>query len=259
MVFVDSHAHLCMDAFDVDRAEVLARARDAGLCRLLCIGSLAGDMDAARALSEIEPDVFFATGLHPHEARLWNEDLRLRLSGMASHPRLLAIGEIGLDYHYHHSAPDLQREAFREQIRLARDCRLPIVIHTREAHDDTLRILKEEKAEEVGGVFHCFSGNRAMAEFAFRGSFLISFSGTLTFKNAGALREIAADAPMDRLITETDSPFLSPHPFRGRRNEPARVVEIVRCLAELKHLSWEAMGEVTTRNFESAFPRAARF
>ena len=255
MRFVDSHAHLCLDAFDTDREAVLSRAREAGLVNLLCIGSMVGDAEPARELAERHPDVFFAAGLHPHDARHWNEAIRGRLDSLASHPRFLALGEIGLDYHYNHSPPEAQREAFRAQIRLAREGRVPIVIHTREAHDDTLQILSEEKASEVGGVFHCFSGDTAMAEFAVSHGFRVSFSGSLTFKNAAALREIAARLPAESILTETDSPFLSPHPHRGKRNEPARTVEVVRCLAELRGVSPEAMGEQTSQNFQNAFPR----
>ncbi len=255
MQFADSHAHLCLEAFDADREAVLARAREAGLVRLLCIGSMVGDAEAARDLAERHPDVFFAAGLHPHDARHWDEAIRGRLDSLASHPRFLALGEIGLDYHYNHSPPEAQRDAFRAQIRLARERGVPIVIHTREAHDDTLRILSEEKASEVGGVFHCFSGNAEMARFALDHRFKVSFSGSLTFKNAAALREIAAGLPAESLLTETDSPFLSPHPHRGKRNEPGRTADVVTCLAGLRGVSPEAMGEQTCRNFQLAFPR----
>ena len=257
MIFTDSHAHLCLEAFDADRQDVLQRARDAGMRHLLCIGSLARDAQASQALAEGNSDIFFTVGLHPHDARLWSDELARRLESFLTHPRLLAIGEIGLDYHYNYSPPEAQREAFRAQIRLARAHHLPIVIHTREAHDDTLAILEAEAGAAVGGVFHCFSGNREMADFAWRSHFRISFSGTLTFKNAGPLREIAAHAPPAALLTETDAPFLSPHPHRGRRNEPARVADVVRCLAEARGTSAEEMGELTTRNFVDAFPRLA--
>ncbi|HEU5180709.1 MAG TPA: TatD family hydrolase [Candidatus Polarisedimenticolia bacterium] len=255
MRFVDSHAHLCLEAFDADREAVLARARQAGMTRLLCIGSMVGDAEAARDLAERHPDVFFAAGLHPHDARHWTEAIRDRLDSLASHPRFLALGEIGLDYHYNHSPPEAQRDVFRAQIRLARERGVPIVIHTREAHDDTLRILSEEKASEAGGVFHCFSGNTAMAEFAVSHGFRVSFSGSLTFKNSAALREIAAHLQAEALLTETDSPFLSPHPHRGKRNEPARTADVVACLAEIRGVTPEAMGEQTCRNFQLAFPR----
>jgi TatD DNase family protein len=258
MKFVDSHAHLCLEAFDADREEVLQRAREAGLAQLLCIGSMVRDAEAAQALSERHPDIYFAAGLHPHDARFWDDSLRGRLDALAAHPRFLALGEIGLDFHYNHSPPEAQRHAFRAQIRLARERAVPLVIHTREAHDETLQILSEEKASEVGGVFHCFSGNTAMAEFALSVGFRVSFSGSLTFKNAGALREIAAALPAESLLTETDAPFLSPHPHRGKRNEPARSADVVRCLAEIRGVSPEAMGEQTCRNFQDAFPRLSR-
>ncbi|HEV8335681.1 MAG TPA: TatD family hydrolase [Candidatus Polarisedimenticolia bacterium] len=254
MAFTDSHTHLTLDAFDADRDAVIARAREA--LRYVCtIGSLARDAEAARDLSERHDFLYWTAGLHPHDAKLWEPDSAARLESLARHPRLLAIGEIGLDYHYDHSPRDRQREVFAEQIRLARRLRLPIVIHTREAHDDTLRILDVEKAEEVGGVFHCFSGNAEMARFAVDHGFRISFSGSLTFKNAEELREVARSVPPERLLTETDAPFLSPHPHRGKRNEPARVLEVVTKLAELHAMSPQTMGDLTTRNFEQAFPR----
>jgi TatD DNase family protein len=225
---------------------------------LMAIGSLVRDVEPTRELAEKHADVFFAAGLHPHDAKDWSAAARKSLEALLDHPRLLAVGEIGLDYHYHHSSPEQQREAFRDQIRLAIERSLPLVIHTREAHDDTLRILAEEKAEKVGGVFHCFSGSLAMAGFAVSRGFRISFSGMLTFKNAGELREIAATLPQDRILTETDAPFLSPHPHRGKRNEPVRTLEVVQCLAALRGVTAEMMGEETTRNFETTFPRLAR-
>ncbi len=255
MIFTDSHAHLTLDAFDADREEVILRAREAGLRYLCTIGSLARDAEAAAALAARHDFLYHTAGLHPHDAKLWDGASGGRLEALAASPRLLALGEIGLDYHYDHSPRDRQREAFREQIRLARRLGLPVVIHTREAHDDTLRIVEEEKAADVGGVFHCFSGNAEMARFAAGLGFRISFSGSLTFKNAGDLREVAASVPLHLLLTETDAPFLSPHPHRGKRNEPIRVMEVVTKLAEIRGTTPDAMGELTTRNFESTFPR----
>jgi TatD DNase family protein len=255
MIFTDSHAHLTLDAFDADREEVILRAREAGLRYLCTIGSLARDAEGAAALAEKHDFIYFTAGLHPHDAKLWDEASPGRLEALSAHSRLLAIGEIGLDYHYDHSPRDRQREVFREQIRLARRLKLPLVIHTREAHDDTLRILEEEKAEEVGGIFHCFSGNDEMARFAAGIGFRISFSGSLTFKNAGDLRAVAAGVPEHLLLTETDAPFLSPHPHRGKRNEPLRVLEVVATLAGIRGTTPEAMGDRTTRNFQAAFPR----
>jgi TatD DNase family protein len=255
MIFTDSHAHLTLDAFDADREEVILRAREAGLRYLCTIGSLARDADLAVALSEKHDFIYFTAGLHPHDAKLWDAGCSGRLEALATHPRLLAIGEIGLDYHYDHSPRDRQRETFREQLRIARRLRLPVVIHTREAHEDTLRILEEEKTREVGGVFHCFSGNLEMAQFAIGLDFRVSFSGSITFKNAGDLREVAAAVPSHLLLTETDAPFLSPHPHRGKRNEPIRVMDVVAKLAEIHGSTPDTMGEKTTLNFESTFPR----
>lgn len=255
MIFADSHAHLTMEAFDPDREEVLRRARTAGLRYLCTIGSMAGDAEAAIALAGTHEFIYATVGLHPHDAKLWDETLAGRLEALAARPRVVAIGEIGLDYHYDRSPRDRQREAFREQIHLARRVGLPIVIHTREAHDDTLKILDEEKAVEAGGVFHCFSGNPEMADFAVRIGFRISFSGSVTFRNAEALREVAAAVPSGRLLTETDAPFLSPHPHRGRRNEPVRVLEILNRLAKIRGVPLETLGERTTANFEATFPR----
>jgi TatD DNase family protein len=255
MIFTDSHAHLTMEAFDADREEVLSRAREAGLRHLCTIGSLARDADGAAALAERHDFIHFAAGLHPHDARLWDDSSSGRLEALAAHPRLVAIGEIGLDYHYDTSPRDRQREVFREQIRLGRRLGLPLIIHTREAQEDTMRILEEEKAEEAGGVFHCFSGDDDLARFAARIGFRVSFSGSLTFKNAGALRAVAASLPETLLLTETDAPFLSPHPHRGKRNEPVRTLEVVAKLAEIRGTTPEVMGERTTRNFEAAFPR----
>lgn len=255
MIFTDSHSHLTLPAFDPDREEVLLRARAAGLRHLCTVGSLARDAEGALALAEKHDFIHFAAGLHPHDARLWDPASSSRLEALACHPRFLAIGEIGLDYHYDHSPRDRQREVFREQIRAARRLRLPVLIHTREAHEDTLRILEEEKAGEVGGVFHCFSGNDEMARYAVERGYRVSFSGSITFKNAGDLRRIAAAVPPDLLLTETDAPFLSPHPHRGGRNEPVRVLEVVTKLAEIRGTTPDFMGELTTRNFEDAFPR----
>ncbi len=255
MIFTDSHAHLTAEAFEPDREEVLQRALAAGMRHVCTIGSLPTDASQAVALAERHDFVTAAVGLHPHEARLWDAASADLIEVLAGHPRVVAIGEIGLDYHYDHSPRDRQCEAFREQIRVARRLSLPVIVHSREAPEDTLRILKEEKAGEAGGVLHCFSGNQEMADHAVGLGFWISFSGMLTFRNAQDLRSVAARVPVDRLLCETDSPFLSPHPHRGRRNEPVRTLEVVACLADIRGETPEAMGERTTLNFEAAFPR----
>jgi len=255
MIFTDSHAHLTAEAFEPDREAVLERAQAAGMRHVCTIGSLPTDASQAIALAERHGSVTAAVGLHPHEASLWDDASAARIEALAGHPRVVAVGEIGLDYHYDHSPRDRQREAFREQIRVARRMSLPVIVHSREAPEDTLRILREEKAGEIGGVLHCFSGSQEMADLAVDLGFWISFSGILTFRNAQDLRGVAARVPADRLLCETDSPFLSPHPYRGRRNEPVRTLDVVACLATIRGESPEAMGERTTVNFEAAFPR----
>lgn len=249
----DSHAHLTLEHFDPDRDEVIARARAAGIERLVTVSSFIGDAAACADLAARHDFIHFTAGVHPHEAKRWTPAIAADIRRAAARPKAVAIGEIGLDYHYDFSPRDDQRRAFRDQINLAREARLPIVIHTREAWDDTLSILRDEGASEIGGVFHCFSGGRDEAARCLDLGFYLSFAGPLTFKNTGALTEAAAFAPLDRLLCETDSPYLTPHPFRGKRNEPARVVHVVERLAALKGLSSGQIGEATTRNMERAF------
>jgi len=249
----DSHAHLTLEHFDPDRDEVIARARAAGIERLVTISSFIGDAAACADLAARHDFIHFTAGVHPHEAKHWTPAIAADIRRAAARPKAVAIGEIGLDYHYDFSPRDDQRRAFRDQINMAREIRLPIVIHTREAWDDTLSILHDERASEIGGVFHCFSGGRDEAARCLDLGFYLSFAGPLTFKNAGTLAEAAAFAPLDRLLCETDSPYLTPHPFRGKRNEPARVVHVVDRLAALKGLSSAQVGETTTRNLERAF------
>ena len=258
-MFSDSHAHLTLEHYDPDREEVIARARAAGIVRLLTVSTFIGDAEACADLSSRHDFIFFSAGVHPHEAKRWTPEVARTIRQAATRPKAVAIGEIGLDYHYDFSQREDQRRAFREQIALARDLRLPIVIHTREAWDDTLLILREERAAEVGGVFHCFSGGQEEARRCLDLGFFLSFAGPVTFKNASDVAEAAAYAPLDRILCETDSPYLTPHPFRGRRNEPARVVLVAGRVAALKGLTPEAVGEATTRNLEAVFrltPRA---
>jgi TatD DNase family protein len=249
----DSHAHLTLEHFDPDRDEVIARAREAGIERLVTVSSFLGDAAACADLAARHDFIHFTAGVHPHEAKHWTPAVAATIRQAAARPKAVAIGEIGLDYHYDFSPREDQRRAFRDQIALAREARLPIVIHTREAWDDTLSILRDERSSEIGGVFHCFSGGPDEAARCLDLGFYLSFAGPLTFKNAGSLTEAAAFAPLDRILSETDAPYLTPHPFRGQRNEPARVVHVVEKLAALKGLSPEQVGEATTRNLERAF------
>ncbi|HYS06822.1 MAG TPA: TatD family hydrolase [Candidatus Dormibacteraeota bacterium] len=249
----DSHAHLTLEHFDPDREEVIARARQAGVARIVTVSSFIGDASACAALAARYDFIHFTAGVHPHEAKSFTPEAAADIRSAATRPKAVAIGEIGLDYHYDLSPRDAQRRVFREQILLARDLRLPIVIHTREAWDDTLMILQDENAGDVGGVFHCFSGGTEEAQRCLDLGFFVSFAGPVTFKNAKDVAEAAAYVPIDRLLCETDSPYLTPHPFRGQRNEPARVRLVVERIAALKGLTAEAVGEATTRNLEAVF------
>jgi TatD DNase family protein len=257
-MFVDSHCHIDGAEYDADREEVITRARDAGVGTMLNVGTgdpHSGAFERAVDLAEKHTDIYAAVGVHPHDAKLFDEAAEQRLLDLAKQSqRVIAWGEIGLDYHYDHSPRDMQREVFRKQLRLARSLNLPVIIHSREANDDTIVILREELNEyERGGVLHCFGGSLEMATSAIALGFFISFAGNLTFKKAEDLRGIARQLPLDRLLIETDCPYLTPVPFRGKRNEPARVVETARCLAELHHKEFEEIGRVTSENFGNLF------
>ncbi|HMF56178.1 MAG TPA: TatD family hydrolase [Pyrinomonadaceae bacterium] len=257
-MFIDSHAHIDGAEYDADRDEVVARAREAGVIAILNVGTgdpHGGNLERAIEVAEKYENIFASVGVHPHDARLFDERAERKLSHLlGASPRIVALGEIGLDYHYDNSPRDIQRDVFRRQLRMACAVRLPVIIHSREADEDTVEIICAElKDYERAGVMHCFGGSWALAEAALQSGFMISFSGTVTFKSASNLREVAKRVPLDRLLIETDCPYLSPVPFRGRRNEPARVVEVARCLAELHRTSQEEMGFLTTRNFERLF------
>lgn len=253
---VDSHCHIDMPQFDADREEVVARARAAGLVEMLLVGGVDESAGHRRALEVAGRFGFPATaGVHPHEARIADEAVYDELRGLAREGRIVAIGEIGLDFHYDHSPRDSQREAFRRQIRLARDVGLPIVVHTREADEETADILEQEGAAEAGGVIHCFTGGLDLARRALGLGFLISFSGIVAFPRAEVIQQVAREVPEDRLLVETDAPFLAPPPHRGKRNEPAFVVDVARKVAALRGTTAEAVGSLTHRNYKSLFRR----
>jgi len=214
-----------------------------------------GAFERAVELAEQHAEVYAAVGVHPHDAKLFDDRAEHSLTQLAQHTsRVIAWGEIGLDYHYDHSPREIQRDVFRRQLRLARQLNLPVIIHSREADDDTIGILTDELTDyHRAGVLHCFGGSLQMAERAIELGFFISFAGNLTFKKAYDLREIATRLPPARLLVETDCPYLTPVPFRGKRNEPARVVETARLLADLHHLSAEEIDRITTENFASLF------
>jgi TatD DNase family protein len=252
---IDSHCHLDMEDFDADRDAVLARAAAAGVRAMVTIGA-GGPVEANRravALAAAHAPVFATVGIHPHEATLVTDALIDELAAMARSPKVVAIGETGLDYHYEHSARPQQRAAFARFVALARGLGRPVVVHLREADADALAILRSEGARDCGGVIHCFSGDAASARAFLDLGLSLSFSGIVTFKNADALRAAARVVPVDRLMVETDAPFLAPIPFRGKRNEPALVARTAAVLAEVRGEPLAALADQTSRNTERLF------
>jgi TatD DNase family protein len=256
MDVVDSHAHLEWPDFDADREAVLTRARAVGVSAILAIGSAAGTdrLDAAIPFAEQHDWVFATVGIHPHETATARPEHLDQLGHLARHPRVIGFGEIGLDYYRDYAPHEVQQRLFRDLLGVARTARLPVIIHCREAWDDTLRILEDEwRSSGLGGIFHCFSGSLEVARRGIGMGFLVSFAGNLTYRKAENLREIARALPLDSLLVETDSPFLPPEGFRGQRNEPARVVEVARALANVRNLPLTDVVAATTANFRRLF------
>lgn len=252
MSLIDTHCHLDSDTFESDREAVIARARAAGVETMVAIGSGEGppDLEAGIRLADAYPFIYATVGVHPHEASKADESVWANLAALTAHPKVVAVGEIGLDYHYNFSPPETQREAFARQLAIARDAGLPIVIHTREAWDDTFAMLETQwPAAGPGGIMHCFSGGPAEAERSLAMGFHISFSGIVTYPKALDVQEAARIVPLDRLLVETDAPYLAPVPYRGKRNEPAFVVETAKRLAELRGESLETISSATTKNW----------
>jgi TatD DNase family protein len=255
---IDSHCHLAGEEFAPDLDEVVRRARDRGVTGALCILAAGNDGEARRAgaVRAAWPDVQFAVGIHPHQAGDFDGDLDRAIRTVrqaVEAQQACAIGEIGLDYHYDFSPREVQQAMFAAQVTLARDLDLPIVIHTREAVDDTFRILREAGAGRVRGVFHCFTGDEAMARAAFDLDFYLSFAGIVTFPRSEGIRAAARIAPAGRFLAETDAPYLAPVPHRGRRNEPAFVGEVVATLAEIRGAAVPEVAAQVTANFKTLF------
>ncbi len=255
---IDSHCHLADEKFAADLDAVVRRAREADVERTLVIleGGNAGEAAQAHVIETLWPETRFAIGVHPHMAHEFAADPQRAAdvvrTQIAATPAARAVGEIGLDYHYDFSPRDVQQSVFRCQVRLACELDLPVVIHTREADDDTLAILREGGGA-LRGVLHCFTGTPALADAGLALGFYVSFAGILTFPKAGELRATARRVPLDRLLTETDSPFLAPVPHRGKRNEPAYVRQVVDVLAETHGLAGDAIARATSANFHSLF------
>jgi len=258
MKLIDSHCHLDSEQFNDDREAVIERALAAGVEHMVAIGSGDGppDLEAGVRLADRYPFIYATIGVHPHDAANATDETYRRLAELTSHPRVVAIGEIGLDYHYDHSPRDIQRDVFVEQMRIARDARMPIVIHTRSAWADTMALLREHWAPSgLSGIMHCFSEGPAEAEEALALGFHISFAGIVTFPKALGIQEAARITPADRLLIETDAPYLAPVPKRGKRNEPAYVVETARKLAELRGVTPDEIAQATTANWQRLMAR----
>lgn len=256
-MLIDSHVHLDDSRYDADRPDIFARAADAGIEAFVTIGCDLSTSHAAVQLAQAHQNVYATIGVHPHETRHIDDSWYPALRQLAVHSKVVAYGEIGLDYHYDHSPRDVQRQRFREQIQEARALQLPVVIHTREAQEDTITILREEYAQEIGGVFHCFSGDAWLAKDALNLGFYLSFSGVITFKNSTMLREILKMVPLDRIMVETDCPYLTPNPYRGKRNEPAYVTHVARTIADLigkdKPDAFNTVARATVENTKRLF------
>ena len=249
---IDSHCHLDSERFADDQAEVIERAFAAGVERMMTIGTGDGppDIEGAVRIADRYDRIFATVGVHPHDASKYDDGVGVRLAGLLKHPKVLAMGEIGLDYHYDHSPREVQQTAFIEQMRIAADARVPIVIHTREAWDDTFALIEQHwKPTGLGGIMHCFSGGPAEAQRSLDLGFHLSFSGIVTFPKSLDIQAAAYLCPDDRLLIETDAPFLAPAPHRGKRNEPAFVAHTAAKLAELRGVSIEDITRTTTANF----------
>lgn len=248
-LFFDSHAHLNDVQFEKDRAEVILRAQEEyGVSHILNIGFNRDTIPTSIQLAEKYDFIYTSVGWHPHDAIDCSPDDVAWIRTLTTHSKVVAIGEIGLDYYWDHSPHDIQQRLFREQIQLAIESNLPIIIHDREAHDDVVRILKEEGAHHVGGVMHCFSGDIAMMHACLDMNFYIGLGGPVTFKNAKLPKEVAQEVPLDRLLIETDCPYLAPHPYRGKRNETGYVSFVAESIAQIRGMSVEKLADTTFKN-----------
>lgn len=257
-MLVDSHCHLDYAENDAEREEILSRARRAGIGTLVTIGTKISQFPEVRRIAEGHDDVWCTVGIHPHEAGIEADIGTARLVELSHHPKVIGIGETGLDFYYDHSPREKQAEVFRTHIAAARETGLPLIVHTRDADELTADILRQEIGKgPFTGVIHCFTSSMELAETALELGFYISFSGIVTFKNAEALREVVRRVPSDRFLVETDAPYLAPVPKRGKPNEPAFVVHTAAKVAELRGLSDEALAQQTTENFFRLFTKAA--
>jgi len=244
----DTHAHLDDTKFQGETDKVIARAKEAGVSLIVNVGYNLRHARQSIALAEQYDFIYAAVGLHPHDAKDGNKAFWEEIYKLARHPKVVALGEMGLDYYWDNSPRDVQREVFRQQIGVAKDLQLPIIIHDRDAHQDVLTIVREERAFEVGGVFHAYSGNWELAKEVLELGFYISIGGPVTFNNARKILEVVEKAPLESLLIETDCPYLTPHPYRGKRNEPGYVQLVAEKIAEIKNISYEKVASATKEN-----------
>jgi TatD DNase family protein len=252
-MYPDSHCHLTHDAFDEERDLVLQRAREAKVGPLLTVGTNIIDSRLARDLAHDHEDVYATAGVHPHDAESYSPVVLGQLLRLSHEPEVVAIGEIGLDYHREHSPRDRQLTVFRELVQAAVQVNRPVVVHSRDAEEDTMAVLAEEGGGKARGVLHCFSGSLEMARRALEMGFYISFAGNVTYPAAKALREVVAEVPPGRILLETDSPFLAPQPMRGRRNEPAYIVPLYEAVAKIRGVKTETLSRRVRENFQELF------
>lgn len=252
-MLIDTHVHLNADQYDEDLQEVIDRALEEGIDRMFVVGFDTNTIERTMKLIDQYDFIYGIIGWHPVDAIDCTEERLQWIEELSKHPKIIGIGEMGLDYHWDKSPKDIQKEVFRKQIALAKRVQLPIIIHNREATQDCVDILKEENASEVGGIMHSFSGSNEIADEILKMNFYISLGGPVTFKNGKQPKEVAQHVPLDRLLVETDAPYLSPHPYRGKRNEPARVKLVAEQIAELRGISYEEVCKATTENAERLF------
>lgn len=252
-MFIDTHVHLNADQYDDDLQEVIDRALENNVTKMIVIGFDRKTIERAMALIGQYEFLYAVIGWHPVDAVDCTDKDLAWIEELSAHPKVVGIGETGLDYHWDKSPKDVQQEVFRKQIRLAKKLKLPIIIHNRDATADVLTILKEENAAEVGGIMHCFGGSVETAQESIDMNFMISLGGPVTFKNAKKPKEVAAEIPLEHLLIETDAPYLAPHPYRGKRNEPSYVPLVAEEIARLKGITVEEVAKITTQNAETFF------
>lgn len=249
----DTHVHLNARQYAEDREEVIQRAFDHGVSHMVVVGFDRETIPLALEIAETHDSIYAAIGWHPVDAIDCTDEDLAWIEGLTTHPKVVALGEMGLDYHWDKSPKEIQKEVFRKQIQLAKKVKLPIVIHNREATEDILDILREENASDVGGIMHCYNDSVDYVKTCLDMNFYISLGGPVTFKNAPLPKEVAKEVPIERLLIETDAPFLTPHPYRGKRNEPAYVKLVAEKIAELRDISVDKLGEITTENAFNLF------